>query len=150
MRRDVDLPWLFSYGSLMNPQQFNKIAGKWQYARKALLYGYQLVFSGEGSADIILADPKSCVYGVAYEISAQQLGKLDRYEGVPDGFYFRKKVQVEMTSRKHSAYAYLKSQKSGFRRPPSRYMKLLISGLRFHGYGEGVVRDVRNHRLNIT
>jgi len=143
------LPWLFTYGSLMNPQRFNKIAGNWKYARKALLYGYQLIFSGEGSADIILAEPKSYVYGVAYQISDQQLGKLDRYEGVPNGFYHRKKVQVEMPSRKHSAYAYLKSQKSSLRRPPSRYVKLVISGLRFHGYDEDVIRDIRKRSLNI-
>ena len=137
------MPWLFTYGSLMNPRQFNKIAGKWKYAKKAKLYGYQLVFTGKGSADIVPAEQKNCVYGVAYEISEHQLVKLDRYEGVPSGFYYRKTVHVEFPSRTRLAFAYMKTQKTALRHPPSRYCKQLISGLRYHGYGEAIIREMQ-------
>ena len=138
------MPWLFAYGSLTNPQQFKKIAGKWKYARKAILPNYRLVFSGRGSADILHAPDSAQVYGVLFEISEQQLGLLDRYEGVPTGFYRRERVTVKLPSRERSAYVFVKEKKEPFKHPSSRYLKQLVEGLRFHGYSDTIIKEIRH------
>jgi gamma-glutamylcyclotransferase (GGCT)/AIG2-like uncharacterized protein YtfP len=138
------MPWLFTYGSLMNPQRFREIAGKWIFARKAKLHGFHLVFSGKGSADIVCGETNSVVYGVAYEVTDRQLNALDNYEGVPVGFYTRKKILIEMKSRRHEAFVYVKTKKVENKNPPSRYMKQIVAGLRFHGYEESIVREIQN------
>ena len=136
------MPLLFAYGSLMNPRQFKKVVGRWNYARKAILRGYRLVFSGQGSADILCTSDADQVYGVVYEITPRQLDLVDNYEGVPEAFYRREQVTIALPSREHVANVFVKAKKEAFKRPPSRYLKQLIEGLRFHGYSEQIVNEV--------
>ncbi|MHA1861350.1 MAG: gamma-glutamylcyclotransferase family protein [Candidatus Ranarchaeia archaeon] len=136
------MPWLFTYGLLTNPVHFEKIVGRWRYARQATLYEYRLVFSGQGTADIIPAAPSETVHGVAYEISRNQFRRVDNNEQVVNGAYKRAILKISLSSRTRRAYVYMKTRKEAFRRPSHRYLKKIIEGLRFHGYNDRVVSRI--------
>lgn len=89
----------FAYGSNMSARRFKARVPSGEIVGVAILDGYQLAFhkqSFDGSAkcDVIETRAKQdCVYGVVYEIGADELPQLDIAEG--NGFgYERRTVRV--------------------------------------------------------
>ena len=92
--------YYFAYGSNMDPCRMRHRVGRVPPRRLAKLFGYKLVFNkvAKGNSTKGYANIQQCsdsvVCGVLYEISKEDIAKLDRYEGFPE-HYDRMNVNVE-------------------------------------------------------
>jgi gamma-glutamylcyclotransferase len=134
--------WYFAYGSNMQPATFagrRGIAPSRTLAARAR--GWRLALDkpplipiGESFANLV-ATADAHAYGVAYEITADDLAHVDLTEGVLIGNYERIEIAVESLVDDGPTRAFtLVSQKSApDLKPSDRYMALLIEGAETHG-----------------
>ena len=124
----------FAYGSNMNPQRMKDRGVSYSTRLTANLKGYTLKFNKtaarnpkEGYANIV-PDKKQVVEGALYEITDDDILKLDSYEGYPDNYY-REKVTVLLTTGIEEAVTYIASQdkvQEGLK-PSKEYLKHLLA-----------------------
>jgi len=122
----------FAYGSNMNPERMRKRMGYLPPSRKAVLQDYSLIFNkisrknpNEGVANIIpLAG--SFVSGLLYEVTDQDLAKLDEYEGVPTN-YIRHIVKIECEGELMNALTYIAVRVKDGLKPSRDYLNHLLA-----------------------
>jgi cation transport regulator ChaC len=108
-----------------------------QFVVKALLIDYELQFTHtsnilkSGTADIIPAPGKS-VWGVVYELTAEDRRQLDKKEGVSTKVYQPQDLTVQAEGdpqRSLKVYTYVICSKESPRPKPSTiYLKYLLDG----------------------
>lgn len=81
---------VFVYGTLLNRDVRDAIIGRSTTTYSDVLEGYKKVGLN------IVEEPKSEVDGVYFEVTAEELERLDKYEGVATGLY--KRVDVTLAS----------------------------------------------------
>src|SRR5262249_38913350 len=92
-----------------------------------------LLSFGHSFANVV-PDPGATVYGVAYEISAEDLAHVEFSEGVQLGNYVRADLELETLQGGTLRACTLTSEKRGTDLKPSlRYMALLVEGATEHG-----------------
>ena len=132
--------WYFAYGSNMQRATFEGRRGmRPTESLCGRLTGYRLCFdlpigSGERGVANLAADEKECVCGVLYLVSSEELERLDRTEGVGNGYYERIEVDVEgRDGVMVRAWTYVSTNGVTGRKPSQRYVGLLLEGAREHG-----------------
>ena len=128
-----------AYGSNINLKQIKERCPTAQFLSKVVLKGYKHTFPlhsvswGDGVAGIVL-DKKEQVEGVAYKISKDDLEKLDKFEGVDKGAYFRKKEKIVLENGLIlKAWIYLPISDNNSSFPPSlKYIDTILEGGRDH------------------
>ena len=78
----------FAYGSNAHPERFRSRVGPWRSRHAAGLRGYRLRFAASvqsegGGGAVIDEAPEGSVDGVLYEITPEQLARMDREEFDP-------------------------------------------------------------------
>lgn len=136
------MPWYFAYGSNLNTKRLRDRVGNWQEAKKGILENYELTFDSRGFVDAI-EKPSGRVFGALYLLTAGQLNTLDKHEGVHRGIYRREVVKVRVNRELVNAIAYLRVVKTPFSTPSTQYLKLIITGLKEHGFDETVIEEVK-------
>lgn len=134
--------WYFAYGSNMQPATF---AGRRGITPARTLAarapGWRLVVDkpplvpiGESFANLVAA-PTAEVYGVVYEITAEDLAHVELTEGVLIGNYARVEIGVAPLCGNAPTRAFtLVSEKHAPELQPSdHYMRLLVEGAAHHG-----------------
>lgn len=130
------LPYLprlyFAYGSNLNLDQMQV---RCKFARPvgtAILKDYQLVF--KGVADVV-PDEGSEVYGGLWEITPNDLGALDRYEGYPNLYdkHTVKVVRLDKRGRPTGMVEAMTYMMTGpyardFDYPPAYYLRTIAVG----------------------
>ena len=76
----------FAYGSNMSHQQMKERCPSGRFIGRARLENYKFVYDGysqkrKGAVANIIKAPDSVVWGGLFEINADNLARLDRYEG---------------------------------------------------------------------
>lgn len=130
-----DASWYFAYGSNMQRATFEGRRGM-RPARSlwGTLAGYRLSFDlpvgpGERGVANLSVDATGSVCGVLYLMTGEQLERLDRTEGVENGYYER--VEVEVVDRDGNvvrAWTYVSLHAVQGRKPSPRYIGLLLEG----------------------
>jgi len=125
----------FAYGSNMNHKQMKNRCSDSHFLNSAFLKGYKFVYDGwskkrEGAvANIIETNGKNdIVLGGLFEISENDLNKLDYYEGYPK-YYTRQKFKVEDDSKSYNAIVYFRTGKEPGN-PSDNYRKTVLEGAR--------------------
>jgi gamma-glutamylcyclotransferase (GGCT)/AIG2-like uncharacterized protein YtfP len=141
----------FAYGSNINMKQMKQRCPSAKLYSKAILQGYQIIFPifskkwGGGVAGICLKKGRQ-VEGVVYKMSKEDLKKLDRFEGVDKGYYYRKKVKVIIENGSIlETWTYFPNidYKSSF--PPSKkYLKKIFEGAKEHGLSKKHLKYLRD------
>ncbi|MDW7978931.1 MAG: gamma-glutamylcyclotransferase family protein [Candidatus Caldarchaeum sp.] len=139
--------WYFAYGSNLDQEGMRRRVGGWYDLRPAVLRGFRLVFdvyssSWKGGVADVVEDENGVVYGAAYLLDEQQLEKLDKYEGVPH-LYHRRKVSVLVEGSAVDAFIYVGSSPRTALKPSPEYLSLMLKGLKKIGYGDDVIKTVR-------
>ncbi|HEB76696.1 MAG TPA: gamma-glutamylcyclotransferase [Nitrospirae bacterium] len=138
----------FAYASNINMRQMRQRCPSVKFLSRAKLKGYRLAFVlwserwGGGVAGII-PDPGGEVEGVLYGISCDDLKRLDGFESVDRGRYYREKVMVELPDGSTAeAWVYLPHpDPRGPFTPSQTYLETIIEGAREHGLsGEFIER----------
>jgi hypothetical protein len=143
--------WYFAYGSNMQAATFRGRRGivpRQAVAAKAV--GWRLVLDkpplitvGHSFANVV-PDPGAFVYGVAYEISAEDYAHVEFSEGVQIGNYARADLDLETLQGGTLRACTLTSEKRGTGLKPSlRYMALLIEGATEHGLPDDWIAVLR-------
>ncbi len=99
--------FLFTYGTLTSRR---RLLGRVVHEpRPAHLKGYRIFHAPPLDYPLILPDPSSEIEGLLFEISAEELPILDRYEGMDDDPppYFRQWVEVESRGERVRAQVYI-------------------------------------------
>ena len=144
--------WYFAYGSNLKRSHLKKIIGEWKHEHCAVLKNFTLSFAkGYGKYNSGYANikphPDTQVEGVAYLITEQQFKKLDAYEEVGLGVYRRASVIVETNVDSFSATTYKMNKEICLLPPSSNYLKIVLNGLREHGYNRYIIKKVRDLSL---
>jgi len=140
--------WYFAYGSNMQRATFEGRRGMRPRQRTwGRLAGYRLCFDlpvgpGERGVANVVIDSAECVCGVLYLLTPEDLERLDRTEGVPNGYYRRVEVDVvDCDGVTVRAWTYASAFATTGRKPSARYLGLLLEGAREHGLpGDYVAR----------
>lgn len=142
----------FAYGSNMDPGTFSGRRGiAWTEAVVARAPGWRLAVdkpsllgNGEGMATI-LQDDADEVWGVLYEISAEDLEHIEFTEGVLIGHYRRVEIDVECVAQAERVRAVTLASEERVEglRPTFRYLNLLLAGAEAHGLPSGWIARLR-------
>jgi hypothetical protein len=143
--------WYFAYGSNMQAATFRGRRGI--EPRRAIAVradGWRLVLDkppllsiGHSFANVVREDG-TFVWGVAYEISAEDLAHVEFSEGVQIGNYARAELEVESLAGERLSACTLTSDRRVTGLTPSiRYMALLIEGAIEHGLPDEWVAMLR-------
>lgn len=142
--------WYFGYGSNMDPRTFLGRRGmRPERSAVARLDDHALRFDlpigpGERGVANVVPEAGAEVWGVAYLLSADQAGRLDRTEGVHRGFYVRREISLDAgDDGSLSAFTYHSARGAPGRKPSRRYMRLLLAGCQHHGLPQTWVDHLR-------
>ncbi|MES2001892.1 MAG: gamma-glutamylcyclotransferase family protein [Pseudomonadota bacterium] len=128
----------FAYGSNMPAARLRERCPSTRAIGIAELPGHELRWhkrsrDGSGKCDIVVVDtPNVSVFGVLYEIAADEKPALDRAEGLNKG-YDEVEVEVLCNGRQVTAKTYRATDTDPSRRPFTWYRALVIAGAKEHG-----------------
>lgn len=142
----------FAYGSNINMKQMKERCPSASFFSKAILRNYRLDFPrrserwGGGVAGIII-DDSNFVEGVIYELTFDDLQKLDSFEGVKENRYKKKEVSVEIQDgRLIKVWAYFANTQDGWPFAPSRkYIETIIEGAKEHDLSERLIKHLQSY-----
>jgi len=129
----------FAYGANLDLRGMKLRCPEHRPIGRAILKNYRLMF--KGVADIEPASGHQ-VHGALYEITAEHLKTLDRFEGYPQ-FYIRKFLPVcTKEGEEVEAVVYLMNNCRQYSSPHRGYLNVILSGCRQWGLPEEHARDV--------
>jgi len=138
----------FSYGSFLDSETLKKHAPNAKYMKRAVLLDFEVQFNflsktyGGGVTGVEPA-PGEKALGVIYEVSPDELKKLDIVEGVPMGIYYRQTVTViDENGKEHQAETYRTSDPKGPFTPTKRYLGLMIKGAKEHCLDPDYIKEL--------
>lgn len=124
------MPRTFAYGSNMDICQMKRRCPDSRLLGKGCLTGYRLAFThfssgwNGGTADAI-PDPTNEVWGLVYELSKEDMDRLDRCEGCPDTYTrFPTSIKTEAEDIT-DVWVYAVAHKQCFVPPSPRYLKVI-------------------------
>jgi gamma-glutamylcyclotransferase (GGCT)/AIG2-like uncharacterized protein YtfP len=154
-----DRTWYFAYGSNMDVSRMLDRKAYFTQRKWGVVHGHRLVFNkisddypGYGFANIVPEHGFDAM-GVLYEVNADGLAQLDRYEGVRGGHYFRTQMMVSRgDGTSVNAIVYLANPnkvKDGLL-PTDSYMDRLYKGIDILGEGGRVYLDQALREARVT
>ena len=124
----------FAYGSNLDLLQMKRRCPSSELISKGSLPGYRLTFNryssgwGGGVADVI-QDQGSEVWGLVFELSSEDLKRLDRYEGCykdQPSLYERWKAAIDAPDGQVcDVWVYAVVEKQKFVRPTPEYLQII-------------------------
>lgn len=128
----------FAYGSNLDFAQMRRRCPSSRVVGRAWLPGYRVTFPrpceswGGGVAGIEPAAGHDA-HGVVYELCDEDLATLDDYEGVADGDYDRREVEVHCEAGgTMRVWTYFANPQPGCPPPSRRYLDAIVRGARYH------------------
>jgi gamma-glutamylcyclotransferase len=130
---------VFAYGSNMLTARMQERAPSSKVVSVGQLFGFELCWhkrsriDGSGKCSVTeTGHPKDVVWGVVYEMSAEDKVNLDREEGLGRG-YGERVVKVVTRTGSGTAMAYYATSIDAGIRPYDWYRDLVVVGAREHG-----------------
>ena len=138
----------FSYGSFLDSETLKRHCPNAKYIGRALLPNWEVQFNFlsrtyNGGVTGIEPAASKLVRGVLYEVSSEELLKLDTIEGVPEGIYFRQTIYVvDETGNPLKAATYRTTNPKGPFKPTKKYVGLMIKGAKEHGLELSYIKEL--------
>jgi len=136
--------FLFIYCEWLDSDLVKKSLPDAQFVSRATVEGHQVAFSAftEDVSDEMMHGgchleeaPGKILYGVLYEISDEELAKLDKLTRVEQGRYEKKHLTIDDgKGRSYNAVAHSIKNPKGKSRPSREYMEHMIKGAKSHGF----------------
>lgn len=128
----------FAYGSNMKTERLVSRVGEVKILGRAVIEDYQLSFNklgdnGSGKANIYTKNDSS-VEGALFDLTEEQIKKLDRHEGV-NAHYIRCTRDIKLDGKILVAEVYFANQDKlqDNLRPTCEYLQHIIDGAEEHG-----------------
>ena len=148
--------WYFAYGSNMQRATFVERRGmRPERSVWGRLDGYRLVFDlpvgpGERGVANLAADVRASLHGVLHLITEEEFERLDRTEGVNNGYYRRLAVDViDRAAERVRAWTYASPHGVAGRKPSARYLGLLVEGALEHELPDEYLDELRRFELAV-
>jgi len=138
----------FSYGSFLDYETLKKHCPNARIVGKAILPNWEVQFnflSRTYNGGVTGIEPAigRIVRGVVYDVPDEEIIKLDKVEGVPEGIYFRQTIiVVDERGNPVKAASYRTTNPKGPYKPTKKYLSLMIKGARDHGLDEEYVKEL--------
>ncbi len=138
----------FSYGSFLDSETLKKHALNAKYMKRAVLYDFEVKFNFlsktyDGGVTGVEPATGKKAFGVLYNVSPNEIEKLDIVEGVPAGIYYRETVTViDEDGNEHRAETYRTTDPKGPFTPTKRYLVLMIRGAKEHGLDPDYIKEL--------
>jgi len=139
----------FSYGSFLDSETLRRNCPGARFVTKANLPNYEVRFNflsktyGGGVTGVEPA-PGKVARGVVYDVSPEELERLDSIEGVPQGIYYRQTILVvDEKGELVEVETYRTTDPKGPFRSTRRYVGLMLKGAKEHGLDPGYVRELQ-------
>ena len=130
--------YFFAYGANMDPHRMTQTCPDARAVGPARAEGFRLAFNvyspywGGGAANIE-PDEERKVWGVVWDVTPEDLGRLDTFRGHPT-FYRREDVVVKTPSDDELiAVTYRVAHQNAFVPPTDAYLLRMRAGMRVHG-----------------
>lgn len=140
----------FSYGSFLDSDNLILHAPNAKYMKRAVLLDFEVQFNylsktyNGGVTGVEPATGKKA-RGVLYNVSPNEIEKLDIVEGVPTGIYYRETVTVvDEDGNEHRAETYRTTVPKGPFTPTRQYLGLMIKGAREHGLDPDYIKELED------
>ena len=99
--------YLVGYGTFIPNKMFQSDV------HVCIIKHYRRVWTGETVYPFVLEDPNARFYGIVFSVSQTRLEKLDLYEGVDNGLFLRKAVEVRLNNGQAlPVFMYVPSQRT--------------------------------------
>lgn len=145
----------FAYGSNLDPEQMQRRCPGHRVIGAGFLPGHRLKFQGQGedwggAVATVVPDTRDTVWGVVFELSEEDLRRLDEYEGCrgdadPTGLYVRRDFDVRLADGgavRATAYV-MRRRLEG--KPSKMYLDAITRGARSHGLPTDYVDRLAAH-----
>jgi gamma-glutamylcyclotransferase len=138
---------VFAYGSNMLTAQIHKWTPSARPISVGQLLGYQLYWhkrSKDGSGKCSVTEtgkPTDVVWGVVFQMSADDKANLDKKEGLGQG-YGERVVKIVTRTSSGTAVIYYATSIDPDLRPYDWYRDLVVAGAREHGLPDQYIRDL--------
>ncbi len=144
------MPIYAAYGSNMDPGQMLERAPHSPVAGTGWLVGWRLTFAGEdlgweGALATVVEDaddPAARVFVVLYDMSTEDEGTLDRWEGAELGIHRKVRLRVQTLEGSTLAWLYVMDSWEGGL-PSARYLGVMADAAYAAGAPEDYVYDLR-------
>lgn len=128
----------FAYGSNLNKQQMKQRCPAAKPKFQAVLPNYRLIFTGwsrewKGGTASIKPVRGEKVTGGVYEISEQDLHRLDRFEDYPSTYDRINVLVINDTGTASNAVTYIKKRQSDETKPSQAYLVIIRQGYKDWG-----------------
>ena len=126
----------FAYCTLLDTNEMQKFCPGAQPTVVASLSGYRVVFGryladGDGGGCQLEAAPGHEIYGLIYELSADEFDQLDRISGVDRGYYKRVGfIASTPTGTGIDVFTYIIPNSAGPFHPTAAYVRPILAGAR--------------------
>lgn len=100
------MPLYFAYGANMDAAAMAARCPRSTLIGQGRLNRHRFIIMREGYASVV-RDPRSCVWGVLWDLALSDVSALDRYEGVASGLYSKATQPVSVTGGSKRALIYL-------------------------------------------
>ncbi len=138
----------FSYGSFLDFETLRGHCPGARFVARALLPNWEVQFNfmsrtyGGGVTGIEPAVGR-VVRGVVYDVSPEEMMRLDEVEGVPEGLYYRQTLLVvDEEGKLLRAATYRTTNPRGPFMPTRRYLGLMVKGAREHGLDPQYIEEL--------
>lgn len=138
----------FSFGSFLDSETLRKHASSAKFVARATLPDHEVQFNFlsktySGGVTGVEPAPGKKALGIIYDVTSEEMEKLDIVEGVPTGIYYRETVTVvDEDGNEHRAETYRTTDPKGPFTPTRRYLDLMIKGAREHGLDPDYINEL--------
>lgn len=146
--------YYLAYGSNLNVAQMRYRCPSARIIGTAVIENYQLLFKGSKTGSYLTIEPCEghSVPVAAWEVTADDELRLDRYEGFPN-FYYKKELQLPITGMKtgkvrmRDAFVYIMHEERQLGLPSANYVRICRDGYDFFGFGQRYLTEAIQRSL---
>ena len=140
----------FAYGSNLSSRFLRGHCPSAKFIMRATLPNFRVEFrfyskSRKGGISSVIPYPGKLTRGVIYDVSEEDMQRLDELESVPQGLYIRERVLVLGDNGEYyKADLYRVVNPEGPFIPAVSYVELMVEGAEEHGLDPGYVENLRS------
>lgn len=146
--------YYLAYGSNLNVTQMRYRCPSARIIGTAVIENYQLLFKGSKTGSYLTIEPCEghSVPVAAWEVTADDELRLDRYEGFPN-FYYKKELRLPITGMKtgkvrmRDAFVYIMHEERQLGLPSANYVRICRDGYDFFGFGQRYLTEAIQRSL---
>ncbi|MCH5185627.1 MAG: gamma-glutamylcyclotransferase [Oscillospiraceae bacterium] len=140
--------YYLAYGSNLNIRQMKFRCPTAKIMGTTVIKDHELLFRGSRTGSYLTIEPKegASLPAAVWEVTADDIESLDRYEGYPS-FYYKKEMTVTYTGiasgvkRRRKVFAYIMHEDRPVGIPTERYVDACYWGYREFGFDPEILFD---------